>query len=346
MPRRLLQLLLELLERAVRVFAQQEHAVGIVHVGRIGVTAGQFLERRARGPGQPGRLVVGAAPRKQHHLATVRRQLRWQQRHPQRRQAKRLDDSRGIVTFLRERLKVQERKLVLLEPRHDDGGVIAHRRHQLLAFYAPVAGLLQVRKRDLVVLDLELAQPLHAVDTAVADRLASGLGLLCGNHASEGISGLGIAIQPVVQGPDVPVAFVPRRAQLEGLFIEPQRLVDPVGLARRSGLARQTVELRAPGRLRLGRRGRLGRRRRARRLGWWRLGVAASRQAQHQGHHRPCRRALHTLVHHLSDDGGRGVVGSGAAPPGGLVCSRSWRCWRSRSAMALSRSPSSLRFSR
>ena len=319
--------------RAVRILAEQEHAVRVVHVGRVGIAPDQFLERRARRAREPRRLVVRAAPRQQHHLAPIRRQLRRQHRHPQRRQAERLDDRRRVVALLRERLQVQHRELVLLEPRHDDRRVVAHGRQQLVAVHAQVARLQQVGKRDLVVLHLELAQALHAVDAAVAHRLACGLLLLGRDDPAERVARLGVAIHPVVQRADVPVALVPGRPQLHRLVVQPERLVDPAGLAGHRGLAGEAVELGAGGRPGRAARGGLGRRgtRRRRRSG------SAPRQAVgRQAHAQQPKRddRLRNRPHGLSDDGGARHGRLRVPPAGGLAC-RSWRSARRRSAMAL-----------
>ena len=180
-------------------------------VRRVGVPRHQLLERLLRGRIHPRRREVAAAAGQHHDLPLRARYVRRQQRHPHRRDAERLDDTRAVVGVSSELAKDIQCLLVVFDPVQQDRRVIADDAGELLFRVQPERARADHRpQRVLIVLQLKVTQPLECPRLGVVERHA--------RHAPKCIAACLESIEFVVRGAEIPVAFGPRRLQLDGLL--------------------------------------------------------------------------------------------------------------------------------
>ena len=78
------QFLFELVDRAIRLFVQEDNAERVVGVRQVGIPADQLLEPAVRRRSHAAVVVVGAAAGQQELLAARRIDLVWELRHSER----------------------------------------------------------------------------------------------------------------------------------------------------------------------------------------------------------------------------------------------------------------------
>ena len=252
------QLATELIQPGLGLVAHEEDAVRVVHVGGVGIAGDQLLEGEpARGRGAALGLVEAGPARHQDHLAPVRGDLARQQGHAEDAETEGLDHPLRVLVLAGEVAQHLEGQLVLLEAVEEDREVVAGDRHDVGARDAQIARGLQLLEGAVVVLELELAEPLQRQHEA---NLGVGL-----HEPPELVTGLLEAVVVVEERTEEESALEPAGLQLECFAVMLDRLVVAAGLPGRLGLLRDRVERR--GRPGFGPRRRDGRRARGERRG-------------------------------------------------------------------------------
>ena len=226
---------LEFVDRLLRLLLQQVHAVGVVHVRRLGIAVDERLERFCRGR-DPRRHHVARAAGHHHHVPAFGRRLDREHRHTQRGEAHGFDDAGVVVSFGGEFAERLERLLVLLDPRHQDRGVKARDAPELFGVSdAEHTRLQQVLQRPVVLLQAELAQAEKGIGGAVPGREP--------HDFAKRVAAMRLVVERVVRSALIPIAFDVVRLELDRFAVQLDGLFPALPLARFGRRFHQPIEL-------------------------------------------------------------------------------------------------------